>query len=102
MEGDVVPNHSWPRDLQSPPDDANAFADVLDASVMRVLDNLAPFRTRTVRVGKRSASLGCRQVQLLPSVNDDVSSDAGKGRVLRVTDWRIGLHVAKPTLKSIG
>jgi len=39
----------------SPPDDVNAFADMLDASVMRVLDVLAPIRTRTVRVGKRSA-----------------------------------------------
>ena len=28
----------------SPPDDVNAFADMLDASVMRVLDVLAPMR----------------------------------------------------------
>jgi len=39
----------------SPPDDVNAFADVLDASVTRVLDILAPLRTRTVRIGKHSA-----------------------------------------------
>ena len=58
----------------SPPDYANAFADVLDASVTRVLDILAPLRTRTVRVGKRSARwLSTSAISAnLPSENDDV------------------------------
>lgn len=38
----------------SPPADVDAFADELDASVTRVMDMLAPARSRTVRVGKRS------------------------------------------------
>jgi len=34
--------------------DVDAFADELDASVTRVMDMLAPARSRTMRVGKRS------------------------------------------------
>lgn len=38
-----------------PPVDTDAFADELDASVTRVLNVLAPIRSRSVRIGKRSA-----------------------------------------------
>ena len=38
----------------SPAADVDAFADELDASVTRVMDMLAPARSRTMRVGKRS------------------------------------------------